>query len=121
MISTAVLETHGTILENKAVFMVEINQQARSFLKANFVPNSPSPAPCLFGDIMEWVVKKPRGKWTAKNITLSNTARCYVHGKECSTIRGTMDVSGPPCVLFSQSAATESSSGQNALVESRPS
>lgn len=102
MISTAVLETHGTMLENKAVFMVEINKQARSFLKANFVPNPPSPAPCLFGDIMEWVVKKPRGKWTAKNITLSNTARCFVHGKECSTIRGTMDCSGPPCVLFSQ-------------------
>lgn len=80
--------------------MVECNRACQKTLKATW------PGVCLFGDILAFTPSA-----TARKMTLHKTAPCLTHGRNCSIDRPVwLDVSGPPCVLWSRLHCTLMSS-----------
>lgn len=81
----------------------EINQQCQQWLLQRF------PDRCLFGDVLDFPVVKPDiDQWRPEDLRLNSAHYCLAHKRHCSRDRSAtdvgridVDVSGPPCVLFS--------------------
>lgn len=99
MIQAAFLELYGVVVRTEHGSMAEIDRQCQLCLKKNF------PGRCLFADVQQWVVAPATGvaHWSVPNIQLHQFASCLTHNKQCKLYeKAFMDVSGPPCVLWSR-------------------
>ena len=98
MIKAAFLELYSFQVPSTMGLMAEIDPHCQRCLLKNF------PDRCLFGDVHTWVSAPPADHaWTVHNIQLHKTAYCIAHHKQCKLYeRGFLDVSGPPCVLWSR-------------------
>jgi len=102
MLQVAALELVGTNIGAKLGSMCEIDKGCQRFLAANW------PDRCLFKDVLEWEAPPEAASSASSSATsapqkLNLLASCLNHGKQCRLYtRAFMDVSGPPCVLWSR-------------------
>lgn len=87
--------THGT--------MSELDPSCQRWLQQRY------PQRCLFPDILAFPLVKPQSaEWQVDTLKLNKAHYCLTHSRHCSRNQGVaspgwcdVDVSGPPCVLFS--------------------
>lgn len=97
MISQAAAETLSVDCRMSLGPAVERDHACQRVLLANF------PGRCLFGDVLAWIRSQSGGR-----TVLRSEAACLCHGGQCSIGRPGqvwMDVSGPPCILWSTCGA----------------
>jgi len=101
MIQAAALEVLGVVVSVRLGSMAEIEKGCTKFLKAAW------PDRCCFGDVRQWASKPPQDQdeWRLDDIELHRLAYCSNHDKQCRLYqRVLLDVSGPPCILWSRPA-----------------
>lgn len=102
MLQAAALEVLGVDIGARLTSMAEIEPSCQRFLVGNW------PDRCCFADVRDWVSAPPRDEpeWNLEQMQLHRVAFCVAHQKKCKLYpRMFMDVSGPPCVLWSRLAA----------------
>lgn len=78
--------------------MAERDSACQRYLQSRF------PSRCLFPDVLEWVDQWPEDG-AMEGMVLKKTTFCLQHRRQCRVYsRFFMDVSGPPCVLWSRNA-----------------
>ncbi len=103
MLQSIALERYGLQLQLKHDRMCEVNKHCRQLLLSNYSGNA-----CLFGDVRE-LVDIPRGLKHIAKLQVRSHQPCYQHNGPCPVVRSSsfLDISGPPCVLFSKMGKKE--------------
>ena len=98
MIRAAAKEELAVDVPSSPGLLVEFNQQCIDYLKKNH------PGRCIFTNILQF--KESNAPINSNGrARLRQTCHCVVHERECPITAGSsdiMNVSGPPCVLFSK-------------------